>query len=300
MSDFTGALTAISGAGVERGVRMERLTTLRVGGPVDYLVTASNRASVAAVLQAACEAGKTVTIIGNGSDVLVSDAGLEGVAMRMAGELAELSVRGTRLEAGAGVTLGSAARLAALAGLSGLEFAAGIPGTVGGATMTNAGAFGGCWADVTERVETLNRDGATEVRECFDRAYRAALVPADEVVIGTVLALRSSEVRKIERRMRAFSERRRASQPQGLPTAGSVFKNPPTGSAGRMIEECGLKGADAGGACISMSHANFIVNRGGATASDILRLIYLARESVLARFGVELELEVRLLGFTEE
>ena len=300
MPDFLETLSGIEGASVFQDVPMRRHTTWRVGGPVQYLVRAGTREAVVALLGTLRESGRPLTVIGNGSNLLVSDTGLEGVALLLEGELAGVSAAAGRLDAGAGAMLGLAVREAAGAGLGGLEFAAGIPGTLGGAVMTNAGAYGGCLGDVLTGVETAKRDGTTGRYERFDSSYRLPLVPPEEVVLSAGLTLPVRAREEIERCISAASERRRATQPSGLATAGSVFRNPPGGSAGSMIEACGLKGIAHGGACISEAHANFIVNRGAATADDILRLIKLAKESVLAKFKVGLELEVQLLGFEGE
>lgn len=300
MRDLLETLLSIGGASVQQGVPMERHTTWRVGGPAEYYFTARRSEAVRGLLRSVKDAGGPLTVIGNGSNLLVSDAGLEGVALRLAGDFTSVSVVADSVEAGAGAMLGTAVEEAAFRGLGGLEFAAGIPGTVGGAVLTNAGAFNCSFADVVAWVDTMTRDGEARRYERFDAGYRSPLVPADEIVLSAGLRLRQSEREEVEGRIREVIKRRRETQPWGVATAGSVFKNPTGDSAGRMIEACGLKGTKYGGARISEAHANFIVNGGEATAADIKRLIDLARESVLERFGVELGLEVRLIGFEGE
>lgn len=238
--------------------------------------------------------------LGNGSNTLFADSGYPGLVLRFAGELSSLGVEGSRLRAGAGARLGAMAKAARDAALSGLEFASGIPGTAGGAVMTNAGAFGSCTGDIIEAALAAGGNGRVLAIEVFDCDYRRPLVDAGLVILEAVLQLREAELAEIDRRMSEFSDRRKRTQPVGQATAGSVFANPADGSAGRMIEECGLKGRAVGGAKISEKHANFIINSAGATAADIRALMELAAREVRERFGVELRPEVRSYGFEEE
>lgn len=303
MPGFLETVSAIEGVSVTTGEPMSRHTTWRVGGPVEYMVRVVSWAALMELLDAVRTGGTPLTVVGRGSNLLVSDRGLEGVALLLEGELAGVMVEGEHLTAGGGAALGRVVRAAAEAGLQGLEFASGIPGTVGGAVMSNAGAFGGSMADVLSSMETVGLDGATHFYESFERSYRGPLVPAedaDEIVMSAAFLLEPGSRGDIEERIEDFRARRQATQPAGVATAGSVFKNPEQDSAGSLIDACGLKGAVIGGASISGKHANFIVTGEGATAEDVMRLMELARDSVRERFGVELELEVRLLGFEGE
>ncbi|MBU1670165.1 MAG: UDP-N-acetylmuramate dehydrogenase [Actinobacteria bacterium] len=290
-------IEAISGTGarVEASVPLHAHTTWRVGGPADYMAWVDSAGVLAEVLTVLHGRGVGSMVLGNGSNVLVSDRGYRGVVLRLSGELADLSVDGERVIAGGGAGLRAAVEAAAKAGLTGLEFAFGIPGTVGGAVMTNAGAFSSSVSECLLSVRTLAA-GESRTRERFEAGYREALVPNGEVVVATVFALARDSAAGVRARMAERASARRASQPGGA-TAGSVFKNPEGDHAGRLIDLCGLKGRREGGARISEVHANFIVNDGSASASDIRTLMLLAAEEVFQRFGVRLEPEVSLVGF---
>jgi len=204
------------------------------------------------------------------------------------------------LSAGAGASLGAAVQGAARASLSGLEFALGIPGTAGGAVMTNAATRTGSTAGVLREVEVLNVDGDEEKLTSFADAYREPLVPLDNIVTAASFKLDRAEVGAIKARMEEARAKREATQPVGAATAGSVFKNPPGDSAGRLLDACGLKGKSIGAATVSPLHANFIVNVGGAKAADIRALMETMVSEVKDRFGIDLKPEVRLIGFKEE
>ena len=220
--------------------------------------------------------------------------------MKLEGELAAVEISVEVMRAGAGAPLAAAAARAMRASLSGLEFAVGIPGTVGGAIMTNAGAFSCSVAGVLQSVSTITRSGEPRVHQEFLDRYRSALVPGDEIVTGASFGLEVKPVPEIMKIADEMKLKRGTAQPRGEATAGSVFKNPVGGSAGRLIEECGLKGISLGAAHVSERHANFIVNEGGATAADIKGLIDMIVEEVRERFGVVLEPEVGIVGFEKE
>jgi len=285
---------------VEYDVSMAEHTTWGVGGPARYLVTARSKPSLVRVLRVVRERELPLFIMGNGSNLLIADGGVPGVIIRLTDKLANVSVSGEQMEAGAGASISNAVTTALHASLTGFEFAFGIPGTVGGAIMTNAAAFRGSIAGVLTVVKTLTMDVEEERHVSFDAEYREPLVPPGEVVIKAKFSLSRDHEEAIKKRMDEVRSMRRETQPWGMRTAGSVFKNPPGDSAGRLIEECGLKGKGVGGARISEIHANFIINGGDATASDIKRLIDLARGEVGARFGVDMELEVQMLGLFGE
>ncbi len=287
---------------VEAEVPLAPLTTWKVGGPARFLANAVSGDAVLGALLVARGSGLPVVALGNGSNVLFADTGFPGLVLRLAGELSAVSVEGDSLVAGAGARLSSIARAASRAALSGIEFAGGIPGTAGGAVMTNAGAFGRSTADVLERALTVDEDGRRHELDSFEGAYRKPLAPDGQVVLRVVFRLQPGRPAEIRKRMEELAELRRRSQPLGQATAGSVFRNPEGGkiTAGRMIEECGLKGRRVGGASISTAHANFIINEGAATAADIKALMDLAEAEVQDRFGVRLQPEVRMYGFEEE
>lgn len=297
--DFALALDEIEGAKVISNVSLSGYTTWKVGGSARYLVWAKEYSAVVETLRLSCDYGTSILVLGNGSNMLVSDDGFDGVVMRLTDGMARSRIEGDVIKAGAGVLLNSLATEAFRSGLSGLEFAFGIPGTVGGAIMLNAGAFGGSVSDVVEAVTALSMEGEESYYVEFEPGYRKPLIPENEVVLEAEFELLQLERDVIKQRMDEVRKQRRESQPWGMATAGSVFENPPGDYAGRLIEECGLKGKKIGGARISEIHANFIINEGDATASDIMGLIELAREEVRDRFGIDLALEVELVGFGE-
>ncbi|MDD5448729.1 MAG: UDP-N-acetylmuramate dehydrogenase [Actinomycetota bacterium] len=299
-SDLLEFLSGIVGATTHYEVPMSEFTTWRVGGPAKFFTLVETRDALLQVLSVARSLNFPIFVLGNGSNVLVSDRGFEGLVIRLVGEFAGIRVEGERIDAGSGALLGSVVAAARKASLGGLEFAFGIPGTVGGAVMMNAGAFGGSISDVLEKVVCADYSGRLKIYEEFSGAYRTPLVPAGQIVVEAVFSLERRDSSLVKKKMENVRRERVTTQPLGMPTAGSVFKNPPGESAGRLIEECGLRGKEIGGASISEEHANFIVNTGGASASDIKALIDFAMSKVKEKFGIDLELEVQLVGFTEE
>ncbi len=292
-------LTSGEGFTVSRGVRLSTLTTWRVGGPARYVIDVSSERALVAVVERARTSGLPFLVLGKGSNVLVSDAGFDGAVIRLGGELAAVDVEGEELTAGGGASLRATALRAEEESLSGLEFLSGIPGTAGGAVATNAGAFGRNTASVLARVRTVGPDGARRSREGFEDGYRCSLVGPGEIVFAATFKLRREDVATVKSLTREFRSRREASQPLREATAGSVFKNPPGEAAGRLLDRCGVKGLEVGGARVSNVHANFIVNDGEASAADIGELMKLMAARVRERFGIELEPEVRLVGFRE-
>jgi UDP-N-acetylmuramate dehydrogenase len=292
-------------------------TTMRVGGPADLLFVARDRTSLAEAVKIAARAGLACLVVGRGSNLIFSDAGFRGLVVVARAE--GWRIEGSRLIAEAGLPLARAATEAGRAGLSGLEFGLAIPGTVGGAVWANAGAHGSDVASVLEWATVLRSDGV-EVRETaatLELTYRdsrlkharmsdadggqlapqlAPLAQPGDVVLEACFALRSEEPRLIAARHAEIRRWRREHQPLNLPSAGSVFRNPPGDSAGRLIEAAGLKGRRVGGAVISEGHANFIVNDRHATARDVRELAELARTEVAGRFGVQLVYEVQFAG----
>jgi len=273
----------------------------RIGGPADVLVKATSAEVLSSALTIARAHALPVTVIGTGSNVLVSDLGIRGVVIRLAGELADIhfaSHDGYEAEVGAGALNAQLVALALNLGLVGIEFLATIPGTFGGALIMNAGAHGGEIGPFVREVKLVDADGRIVVRpraECAF-AYRTSGFSAGEVLVSAVLDLAKGDAVHAKAHLKEMRIRRKKTQPLGEPNAGSIFKNPGKDHAGRLIEACGLKGREVGGARISPLHANFIVNTGGATAQDVSNLAEIARAEVLSRFGVSLEWEVRRLG----
>lgn len=276
---------------------MSRHTSFRVGGPADLYVRPADLPSLEAARAVLAEAGLPVLVVGLGTNLLVRDGGVRGAVLSTA-RLSGWRVDGTRVVAQSGSPFPALAREAARLGLSGLEFAAGIPGTLGGAVIMNAGAHGMSLADVIERVTVRGRAGQAVLGgDELGLSYRSsALRGQDLVVTEAVLQLRPSSSTEVQERMRALLEVRRRTQPRGVPSAGSFFRNPPGAAAGFLIEQAGCKGMRVGGAEVSRVHANFLVNRGGATAGDILALAAAVRRRVAERFGVWLEPEVETVG----
>lgn len=283
---------------IEEGVALGRFTTFGSGGPARAFVRARDEEDVSAAIAWARERGLPVLVLGFGSNVLVADEGIEALALRLEGKLASVDVEGRRMSAGGGTADALCANVARAAGLAGMEFAASIPGTVGGGVAMNAGAWGSDFAAVLSRALVVDERGSRWLEaEELGLRYRGSDLRPGQVVVRVEFELERSSPEEIDRSVRAKKQQRRSSQPSGIHTFGSVFKNPDHElGAGRMIEECGLKGERAGGARISFEHANFIENAGGATTADALSLMQVARRRVRDRFGVLLEPEVRLVG----
>ena len=278
---------------------MARYTSLRVGGPADAFARPESRAELARLLELAARHRTPVCTIGRGFNTIVADVGLPGIVVSLGALRALERLADERVRAEAGVTHTTLTRFCADEGLAGLEFGVGIPGTIGGWIAMNAGIPGREMRDVVERVEILDPLDA-EPRELAGDGlhwhYRQLELPEHALVLSATFALSKDEPELIRERTREYLDRRLATQPVNEPSCGSVFKNPEGDRAGRLIDAAGLKELRIGGAEISGLHANFIVNRGGATANDVLALIARATEEVASRFGVELETEVRVLG----
>ncbi len=276
-------------------------TTFKIGGPVDRLLTIETLAQLRGVLAALGQGGLPWLVLGNGSDLLVSDQGVEGAVLRLAGAFKRLRLLpdGKTLQAGAAVGLATACSFARDRGLSGLEFAWGIPGSVGGAAYMNAGAYGGEMRDVAVKVRHCTPAGETgeAVGPALGFAYRKSRYTGTRDVITFVeFALAPGSPEAVSARMEELMARRKEKQPYGMPSAGSVFKRPQNGYAAALIDQCGLKGRRVGGAQVSEKHAGFIVNTGGATCRDVLALIGIIQETVLAQTGTRLECEVKHIG----
>jgi len=283
---------------IRRDEPMAKHTTLRVGGPADVYVEPANESDLAAVLKFCGENGVKFFILGRGSNLLVRDGGFRGVVVCLsAPEFSRIEFADGRLRCGAGARLKHVAVEARRNGLCGLEFLEGIPGSVGGALRMNAGAMGGATFDAVESVRVMDYDG--NIRELLPRemdvTYRGCATLKNLVALGAVLRGQPDSVESIAQRMSAFSQKRWSTQP-AAPSAGCMFKNPPTISAGKLIDELGLKGMRIGGAMVSLEHGNFLVNDGSATAADVLELIGRLQARALAERGIELHTEVEIIG----
>ena len=279
---------------------MARYTTFRVGGPADVLVNIADTREIATALRAAKNAGVQATIIGNGSNLLVRDGGIRGLVIRIAGDCADMRCEGDKIYAKAGVSMSACAQFALANGLSGLAEIAGIPGTLGGGVIMNAGAYGRELSQVVTRVEAVSiADGKIVVFEGPDLGFsyrHSAMMEAGVIVTDVVMQLTPDDPAVIRARMEELSRARRDKQPLNLPSAGSTFKRPTGMFAAKLIDDCGLRGLRVGDAQVSEKHAGFVVNLGKATASDILSLMDVVRSRVMETTGVMLEPEVRILG----
>ncbi len=296
--EITNHLTAV-GCRVSEHEPLSAHTSFKIGGAADWLVTVSNCEQASAVLQLCHHEQIPLFFLGNGSNLLVSDNGVAGIVLRVDGGKDTLAVNGTQITAGAGVPLTRLCRFACEHGLSGVEFAYGIPGTVGGGTYMNAGAYGGQLSDVICAVQALTNTGelcelsAEELH--FD--YRHSVFMEQPLLVWSVtLQLQSGEPQTIRTAMEQHMACRREKQPLEYPSGGSFFKRPAGHFAGALIEQSGLKGAVVGGAQVSEKHAGFLINRGNATCADVMSLCHRVQQTVQERFGVQLEREVQLIG----
>lgn len=275
-----------------------RHTSFRVGGPADLLLEPADRDSLIAAVRRVRELEAPLLVLGCGTNLLVSDRGFRGVVVSTKRALSGIRFDGTKVECGAGEGIARLARECAKRGLAGLEGLGGIPGTVGGAVVMNAGAFGCEVSKCLGQVELLDIRGTVCDVSAHDLGlgYRSSALPHGSVVLSATFTLAPEDPRRLTERLWELDARRKELQPVGLPSAGCIFKNPPGDSAGRLIEAAGAKGLREGGAEVSSKHANFIVNAGGATADDVRRLAERVKKLVAERFGVVLDLEVRIVG----
>lgn len=279
-------------------VTLDKFTTLRVGGPADYFAEPANEEELLTLVNAAREAGVPVLLIGNGSNLLVRDGGFRGLVIRLGKAFSAITQKENCLYAQAGALLSTMARHAQEASLTGLEFAQGIPGSVGGGVYMNAGAYGGELGQLIEFVRILDGDTIRDIpADEMQFSYRHTRAMDEQwIILGAQFRLNPGDPKEIEAAMRDFAARRREKQPLEFPSAGSFFKRPAGHFAGALIEGAGLKGLTVGGAQVSEKHAGFLINRGGATASDILELMRQVQTAVMEKTGVELEPEVRIVG----
>ena len=289
------------GIKVIRDARMSEYTTLKLGGPADWLAFPANRDEIVRLISEAKQADLPVTVIGHGSDLLVLDGGIRGLVIRIGKEMSEVRIDGNTVYAQAGAMMGTVAAAAAEAGLAGLEFASGIPGTIGGGAFMNAGAYGDEMAHVVTRVDGIRPDGTpfSFTGSEMHFGYRASRAAEENLIVtDVVMTLQAGSRDEIRARMQELNRRRNEKQPLNLPSAGSTFKRPEGYFAGALIEQCGLKGYTIGGAQVSEKHAGFLVNMGNS-AKDFMGLIRYVQKTVLEQTGVKLETEVRIIGEEE-
>lgn len=309
MEDKLAALTselreALGEGAVREGAPMSEYTTFKVGGPVELLVEPASAEEARAAIAAVRKHGVPLHVIGCGSNLLVADAGLDGVCMRLSSRFAKIDIDGTSGTAvcQAGATNEAVAKAAQAAGLAGYEFASGIPGSIGGAAYMNAGAYDGMFSDVATSVRCLTPQGElVEVSAAQAQwGYRESLMmERGYIVLEATLQLHADDAAAIQERMDDLRCRREEKQPLEMPSAGSTFKRPEGYYAGKLIQDAGLQGTRVGGAEVSTKHAGFVVNAHGATAADVRALIAQVSDVVFAKDGVRLEPEVRMWGFDD-
>lgn len=280
---------------------MQRHTTFQIGGVADIVACPTRRREICDLTRICRTTGAPLTVIGNGSNVLVGDKGVRGLVI-MTDRLRRVTVTSANtIEAWAGAPIAKAANLARNYSLAGLEFAYGIPGTVGGAIYMNAGAYNRNMENVVTETEYVDDNGQLKTMRGDEHKFgyrKSVFRDTNFVIVKSTLTLTGGDSAEITAKMNEYTRLRNEKQPLNMPSAGSVFKRPPGYFAGKLIEDCGLKGYQIGGARVSDKHAGFIVNTGNATCGDVLRLIETIRETVLRQFGVNLESEIRVIGET--
>ena len=297
---FIDVLRLRFGAAVQENVSLAPYTSARIGGPADVLVTVKSATELMDAMKVLWDYGMPYTILGGGSNALISDKGVRGmVVLDRAKEVRFESGDQPSVWCEAGVIFSNLANRCVSKGLSGLEWAATVPGTVGGAVYGNAGAFGSDMSNNLISADVLTKNGREQLSvEQMEYGYRTSILKRDEIkaiVLSATLRLKNSSKEEVSAKIIEFSERRKAAQPPGA-SMGSMFKNPAGDHAGRLIEAAGLKGTRIGNAEISTKHGNFFINHGETKAEDILALIHLVQKTVREKYGVELELEVELVG----
>ena len=283
---------------------MKEYTSFRAGGRADVMAVPSSVQELQEILQDVHEKQEEYLLLGNGSNTIFRDEGYHGVVIHLGEAFSGIEVEGERLKAGGAALISAASHEAMEHGLGGMEPISGIPGSIGGAVFMNAGAYGGEMKQVIESAEVVSADGK-EIRtlrcEDLELGYRSSRIQkTGEVVVSVTLKLMPVDRNEILQAMQEFTKKRNSKQPLQYPSAGSFFKRPEGYFAGKLIQDAGLKGVSVGGAQISAKHSGFMINRGGATASDILELMHLVQNTVKDRFGVEMEPEVRIVGGPEK
>ncbi|MCL2838203.1 MAG: UDP-N-acetylmuramate dehydrogenase [Oscillospiraceae bacterium] len=279
---------------------MKNHTSFKIGGPADFIVVPQTKKSLCDTVKTLREQGIPITIIGNGSNLLVSDKGIRGVVVKIAGGLNGVEVERNTITAQSGVLLSRLASVACSSGLTGLEFAAGIPGTVGGAIVMNAGAYDHEMKEVVTETTYIDENGNLGVLKGVREhkfGYRASIFQSENwIILESVFRLKPGNIDEIRAEMDSIARKRKRKQPLEFPSAGSAFKRPLGGFAAKLIDDAGLKGAKIGGAMVSDKHSGFIINVGNATANDVCELLKKVQTEVSAQFGITLEPEVKMIG----
>lgn len=290
----------IPGVCIEENVPMAQYTSFRAGGKARMMVIPADAEQLSAVLGVLSGSGVQYMVLGNGTNILVKDSGYDGVIVKIGSGFNYVRQEGCRLVCGSGTRMSVAAKAALEGGLSGFEFASGIPGFTGGAVFMNAGAYGGEMKDILRRAKIVSKDGSREFYMTADElemGYRhTKLHDTGDIVTEVEFVLEEGNRTQIKAKMSELMEKRNSKQPVNFPSAGSFFKRPEGYFAGKLIQDAGLKGLSVGGAQVSELHSGFIINRGGATATDILQLMEMIQARVFDEFGVRLETEVRIIG----
>lgn len=290
----------IPGVCIEENVPMAQYTSFRAGGKARMMVIPADAEQLSAVLGVLSGSGVQYMVLGNGTNILVKDSGYDGVIVKIGSGFDYVRQEGCRLVCGSGTRMSVAAKAALEGGLSGFEFASGIPGFTGGAVFMNAGAYGGDMKDILRRAKIVSKDGSREFYMTADElemGYRhTKLHDTGDIVTEVEFVLEEGNRTQIKAKMTELMEKRNSRQPVNFPSAGSFFKRPEGYFAGKLIQDAGLKGLSVGGAQVSELHSGFIINRGGATATDILQLMEMIQARVFDEFGVRLETEVRIIG----
>jgi len=279
--------------------RMKNHTSFRIGGPADALIIPKNEIDLKNLLSIIYKNGIALTVIGNGTKLLVGDLGINGITVKVSGCLDNVFFKGSKVKAGAGFSLANLCTIAANRGLSGLEFATCIPGTVGGGVVMNAGAHDSMVGDVVTKVTAISPTGQPKVysKNSLEFGYRQSMFQnSTEIVLGAELNLKKNRLEQIKEKMDEYTDWRKKKQPLNLPNAGSIFRNPTYSSAGKLIDTAGLGGLRIGCAKISEEHANFIVNTGNASANDVLELMNIIAKTVFQKYAVKLVPEIRIIG----
>ncbi|MBS8263367.1 UDP-N-acetylmuramate dehydrogenase [Mesobacillus boroniphilus] len=300
MKDLASKLRELSIGSVKENEPLANHTSMKIGGPADILIEPSSIENLRKAVEVIKDSGVKWTVIGRGSNLLVSDKGIEGVVIKLGSGLDDLEIDGTRVTSGGGLSLVNFAITISRKGLSGLEFAGGIPGSIGGAVYMNAGAHGSDISQILEKAYVLFADGTLEwlSNEEMKFSYRTSVLQKERpgIVVGAIFQLKEGNKDEIVAELQKNKDYRKETQPYNFPSCGSVFRNPLPNYAGNLIEKSGLKGHQIGGAQISELHANFIVNKGNAKAEDVLGLIQHVKDTVLDLHGVKMETEVEIIG----
>ena len=278
---------------------MKNHTTFKIGGPAQYYVTPESVTQIQEVVSLCRDVNIPLHVIGNGSNILVGDDGVDGVVLALFNTFSDYEIKDNVITAQAGMSLIKLAVIALREGLTGMEFASGIPGSVGGAVYMNAGAYDGQMKDVVTSVTVLDEAGNIRIlgRDELDMGYRtSAVAKHNMIVLQVIIELKTGDKEQIKDRMNQLSELRKQKQPLEYPSAGSTFKRPEGYFAGKLIADAGLKGYSIGGAAVSEKHAGFVVNMGGATAKDVVELTDYIKKRIIEQFGVTLELEIKKIG----